>query len=548
MSSYNFTCLDLNESSDLLFPEMESLSFTFDQLDKNLLKDNFFNIKTETETEKEKENLTTTLSRNTMTEINFNKGEQPVLDYSSPSSSIELVSSSPLTGEYDMYSPEPILQNFEIQKNNKKEEVSKKQKEKETQQQKEKGREKEEKEEKEKKRSKYIIKKYIKKTKSKRKRRRKIKNKLNKMNNELIRSKTELSQGAIEERQKLIKISNVKEVRKMDATEKYLRRLEKNRLSAKKAREKKKNYWSNLETNYQLVSQENHELKRQLQAKDEELQMLRDLLKKQQNFKNMNQNGNCHNGSQFLPTNNKLDLEIDSHYANDQGSDNSNFNSKKQTLRNSLLRLTTIPNQTLLNQDQDQDQQNEQSLGSDVLSSKGHSRKERIMAGTLFLFIIFFGIAYNWSSNENTITINTGTLKTDLSDHSIKIVPNRNLVSYSNDLTIPNRPSMDSSLPFSKNYHPNSRANSNSHTQSAIITPKEKRQIEAPPSVRSIPTKSEPVPEQEQDRGQEKETEQVPGTHTQLDGDDYILITPPKDIADIEQNKVGQSIKITGVE
>ncbi|KAJ3433449.1 transcriptional activator hac1 [Anaeramoeba flamelloides] len=537
MSTYNFSCLDLNESSDLLFPEMESISFTFDQLDKNLLKDNFFNIKTETETEKEKENLTTTLSRSILTEIDSNNDEQPVLDYSSPSSSIELVSSSPLTSEYDMYSPQPILKNSEIKKTKKQEEKEEEKEEKE-----------EEKEEKEKKRSKYIIKKYIKKTKSKRKRRRKIKSKLNKMNSELIRSKTELSEGAIEERQKLIKISNVKEVRKMGATDKYLRRLEKNRLSAKRAREKKKNYWTNLETNYQRVSQENLELKKQLRSKDEELQTLRDLLKKEQNFQSMCQNGSYNNYNEFLPTHNKLDLEIDNHYAYDHNIDHSNFNSKKNTFSNSLLQLTTIPNQTILNQDQDQDQQNEQSLGSDVLSSKKHSRKEQIMVGTLFLFIVFFGIVYNCSNNENTITINASSFKTDLSDNSIKIVPSRNLVSYSNGLTIPNRPSMDSSSPINNNYRLNPRPDPHSHYQSAIITPKEKRQIEAPPSVRSIGTKPKQKPEPEPESESEPEPKSESDVHAQIKGDDYILINSPKDIADLEQNKIGQSIKITGVE
>eukprot|EP01155_Anaeramoeba_flamelloides_P051491 Anaeramoba_flamelloidesc42426_g4_i1.p1 GENE.c42426_g4_i1~~c42426_g4_i1.p1 ORF type:complete len:263 (+),score=53.67 c42426_g4_i1:26-790(+) len=78
----------------------------------------------------------------------------------------------------------------------------------------------------------------------------------------MSRNKTTLTKEAIRHRQELLKIESVSQVRKMDQEEKRLRRLEKNRVSARKARERKKAHWSNLETNNKHLKKQNSKLKK----------------------------------------------------------------------------------------------------------------------------------------------------------------------------------------------------------------------------------------------------------------------------------------------
>ncbi|KAJ3444157.1 g-box-binding factor 3-related [Anaeramoeba flamelloides] len=87
----------------------------------------------------------------------------------------------------------------------------------------------------------------------------------------MSRKKTELSREAIKHRQELLKIESVSQVRKMDKEEKRLRRLEKNRVSARRTRERKKAYWDSLETNNKELKQENEVLKNQISQKEQEI-------------------------------------------------------------------------------------------------------------------------------------------------------------------------------------------------------------------------------------------------------------------------------------
>ncbi|KAJ3444997.1 g-box-binding factor 3-related [Anaeramoeba flamelloides] len=87
----------------------------------------------------------------------------------------------------------------------------------------------------------------------------------------MSRKKTQLSKEAIKHRQELLKIESVSQVRKMDKEEKRLRRLEKNRVSARRTRERKKAYWDNLETNNKELKQENEDLKNQISQKEQEI-------------------------------------------------------------------------------------------------------------------------------------------------------------------------------------------------------------------------------------------------------------------------------------
>ncbi|KAJ6246687.1 transcription factor hy5-like [Anaeramoeba flamelloides] len=87
----------------------------------------------------------------------------------------------------------------------------------------------------------------------------------------MSRNKTTLTKEAIQHRQELLKIQSVSQVRKMDQEEKRLRRLEKNRVSARKARERKKAHWSNLETNNKHLKKQNSKLKKQISEKEKKI-------------------------------------------------------------------------------------------------------------------------------------------------------------------------------------------------------------------------------------------------------------------------------------
>ncbi|KAJ3450064.1 cyclic-amp response element binding protein [Anaeramoeba flamelloides] len=535
--SLNFSFQDFNKNTDPLFPEIDNLLFSFDQLEESLSKDSLFPTEIET-----------TFPRD---ETDSNKEEQSLRDISSPSSSIEpiSISSSPLLIESEMRIPQLNLLNSLFDKSNPQNEnenenenenkdvnenKNKNNKQIIIEEPKNQNKQTEEK----KKRSKYIIKKVIKrKIKRKRKRQRKMKSSFQQVDTKMVRSKTELSEGAIEERQKLVKISNVKDVRKMDAKDKYLRRLEKNRISAKKAREKKKNHWSNLEKNYLIISQENIELKSQLQTKDEELKMLRHLLKQQQAFNNSNVN-NYNNAGELLNSN-KLDLEI-----NDQilGS-----GKKKKSFGDTLKKFTTIPNHILQNIDEKDEQEQ-----IDTLSSARHSKKEQqVIAGTLFLLFVFLGLVCNWlipglsligDDNDNTLTIDPNHFKRDFSGIPINIATQRGLVSFGNNLV----PSSDSDSGAHYNYdydygydcdydYDSSFGNKcyNSHfTQSAIRSSEKKLQIEAPPSIRLI-TPETRIHEHMQ-----------AGAHTQqqLKENTDILNNSPKATTDMEYSNINESL------
>ncbi|KAJ6254418.1 activating transcription factor-2 [Anaeramoeba flamelloides] len=552
-SALNFSFQDFNENSDLLFPEIDNLLFSFDQLEESLSKDSLFPTEIET-----------TFSRD---ETNSNKEEQSLLDISSPSSpieSIESISSSPLLMDSEMPSPQLDLPNSTFYKkgsqkgNENKNENSNENKNKNKNKKENKGEnenqntnEKEnnkqmvleepknqnKQKEKTKKRSKYIVKKVIKR-KRKRKRRRKMKSSFQQVDTKLVRSKTELSEGAIEERQKLIKISNVKDVRKMDAKDKYLRRLEKNRISAKKAREKKKNYWTNLEKNYLIISQENIELKNQLQTKDEELKMLRHLLKQQQSFNNSNDN-HYYNSNGELLNSNKLDLEIDGQILNSKR--------KKKSFGDTLKKFTTIPNQILQNQDEKDEQEQ-----TDTLSSTRYSKKEQqVIAGTLFLLFVFLGLVCNWSipglsligdDNDNTLTIDPNHFKRDFSGIPINIATQRGLVSFSNNLVPSSDSDSDCDYDYDYNYDYNydssfrNKCYNSHHTQSAIRSSEKKMQIEAPPSIRLI------TPETRAHEHMQSEAHTQ--AQQQLNENNYILDNSPKVIIDMDHSQINEPLTI----
>ncbi|KAJ6236359.1 g-box-binding factor 3-related [Anaeramoeba flamelloides] len=100
----------------------------------------------------------------------------------------------------------------------------------------------------------------------------------------MSRNKTTLTKEAIELRQELLKIESVSQVRKMDQEEKRLRRLEKNRVSARRARERKKAHWASLENNNKKLKKENTKLKKQISEKEKKISSVNqrfELLEKQ---------------------------------------------------------------------------------------------------------------------------------------------------------------------------------------------------------------------------------------------------------------------------
>ncbi|KAJ6250919.1 cyclic-amp response element binding protein [Anaeramoeba flamelloides] len=545
--SLNFSFQDFNKNTDPLFPEIDNLLFSFDQLEESLSKDSLFPTEIET-----------TFPRD---ETDSNKEEQSLRDISSPSSPIEpiSISSSPLLIESEMQIPQLNLLNSPFDKSNPQNENENENENKDVNENQnttenknknnkqiiiEEPKNQNKQTEEKKKRSKYIIKKVIKrKIKRKRKRQRKMKSSFKQVDTKMVRSKTELSEGAIEERQKLVKISNVKDVRKMDAKDKYLRRLEKNRISAKKAREKKKNYWSNLEKNYLIISQENIELKSQLQTKDTELKMLRHLLKQQQAFNNSNVYH--YNNAGELLNSNKLDLEI-----NDQIL---GFGKKKKSFGDTLKKFTTIPNHILQNIDEKDEQEQ-----IDTLSSARHSKKEQqVIAGTLFLLFVFLGLVCNWSipglsligdDNDNTLTIDPNHFKRDFSGIPINIATHRGLVSFGNNLV----PSSDSDSGAHYNYdydcdydYDSSFGNKcyNSHyTQSAIRSSEKKLQIEAPPSIRLITPETRT--HEHMQAGAHTQTHTQTQTHAQqqLKENTHILNNSPKATTDMEYFNINEPL------
>ncbi|KAJ3445742.1 cyclic-amp response element binding protein [Anaeramoeba flamelloides] len=250
----------------------------------------------------------------------------------------------------------------------------------------------------------------------------------------MTRQQITLSEEAIEKRQELLKIKSVKQVRKMPEEEKRLRRMEKNRVSARRTRERKKAYWTNLEQSLKLLTKENESLRQEnerfrsaLNDKDQQILQLHQLLGEYQQ-------GNTRSNSN---SNSNININTNMNFHTNSNFDSNTEKKKKKTDQNKLFdffsNLTSISvseefendeNNLSLLDNIDQDNHLESSFlknnqdfsisnqnnNNDINIHNGNfdkNRKRRLMSdpnlnpkkifgGSLLIILLLFGIFFNF--------------------------------------------------------------------------------------------------------------------------------------------------------
>ncbi|KAJ3424632.1 transcriptional activator hac1 [Anaeramoeba flamelloides] len=241
----------------------------------------------------------------------------------------------------------------------------------------------------------------------------------------LTKQRNTLSEQVISKRQELLKISNIKEVRKMPAEIKRLRRLEKNRVSARKLREKKKQYWSNLEKECQTLREENEILKQKLEKQNEELENLRKLLTNQNpQFDSPQTNDQPKVISPLLDEDVELPIPHD-----DQ-------NKKSSKLLNHILKITTLPNHDE-NENQNQNPNlNSKNYSDQLLSSrkrKLNNNKSKAVGAVFLIFLCVFGVM--WSSSKSTQFLALDHPAKTISPSSTSSSLSSSIISFSKEIT-----------------------------------------------------------------------------------------------------------------
>ncbi|KAJ6251715.1 cyclic-amp response element binding protein [Anaeramoeba flamelloides] len=245
----------------------------------------------------------------------------------------------------------------------------------------------------------------------------------------MTRQQITLSEEAIEKRQELLKIKSVKQVRKMPEEEKRLRRMEKNRVSARRTRERKKAYWSNIEKRLELLTKENESLRQEnerfrnaLNDKDQQILQLHQLLGEYQQGNshsnsnsniNINTNMNFHTNSNYDPNTekkkdpNKLfdffsnltSISISEEFENDESNlslfDNINHDNHLESsfLKNnqdfSILNQNNSNGTNIQNGNFDSNRKRR-------LMSDPNLNPKKIFGGSLLIILLLFGIFLNF--------------------------------------------------------------------------------------------------------------------------------------------------------
>ncbi|KAJ6247102.1 ensconsin [Anaeramoeba flamelloides] len=164
---------------------------------------------------------------------------------------------------------------------------------------------------------------------------------------DFTRTKTMLTDKAIEKRQELLKISTVHDIRELTEQEKRLRRLEKNRVSARRTREKKQQYYLQLENNNKQLKEKNESFERILQKKELEIKNLNETIKQQKLFfqqqllkiHSNNTNSICSNFQQNKNVGINNNNNYNNNYNNNNNNNNNNNSSNNQIITNKNISI-----------------------------------------------------------------------------------------------------------------------------------------------------------------------------------------------------------------